>query len=102
MSADLPDLLPPRDKPQPLWFKALCILGAVVFFLLGIVGWLIPLVTGVPFYAVALLLLGMVSDRMRRWINRAERKLPDVVRRALRKALGRPLHRTGHADERGA
>jgi len=92
MSIDLPDLLPPRHRPQPVWLKVLCILGAVICLALGVVGWLIPLVTGVPFYAVALLLLGLVSDRARRSINQLDRKLPDAARRALRKGL-RIFHR---------
>jgi uncharacterized membrane protein YbaN (DUF454 family) len=75
-----------------MWLKVLCILGAAICFALGVVGWLVPLVTGVPFYAVALLLLGMVSDRARRWINQLERKLPDAARRALRWGL-RVFHR---------
>ena len=98
MTSDFPDLLPQREKPHPLWFKALCVLGALVFFALGVVGWLIPLVTGVPFYAVAFVLLGMVSERMRRWVNRAERRLPHAARRALRRALARMSWRSRRAD----
>jgi uncharacterized membrane protein YbaN (DUF454 family) len=90
MPPELPDLLEPRERRHPLWFRALCVLGAIVFFLLGIVGWLIPLVTGIPFYAVSLVLLGMASDRTRQWINDAERKMPDGWRRALRKVLRKP------------
>jgi uncharacterized membrane protein YbaN (DUF454 family) len=88
---ELPDLLEPRKRRHPLWFRALCVFGAVVFFLLGIVGWLIPVVTGIPFYAVALVLLGMASDRTRRWINDLERRMPDRWRRALRRFLRKPF-----------
>jgi hypothetical protein len=90
MSPELPDLLEPRQRRNPLWFRALCVLGALVFFLLGVVGWLIPVVTGIPFYAVGLVLLGMASDRTRRWINQLERRMPESARRALRRFLRKP------------
>src|SRR5918996_642619 len=57
---ELPDLLS-TEIQHPLWVRALCIAGALVCFVLGVIGWLIPLVTGLPFYAVGLILLGMAS-----------------------------------------
>jgi len=80
---ELPDLLS-TDIRRPLWIRALCIAGAVVFFVLGVIGWLIPLVTGLPFYAIGLILLGMASSRAARWINRLDRRLPYAVRVKLR------------------
>lgn len=85
----LSDLLAPHERPRPTWVRALCIAGAVVFFLLGIVGWLVPVVTGVPFYLVSLALLGLASDRILLWVNRQERKLPHRWRTELRRALGK-------------
>lgn len=64
-------------------------LGAGVFFLLGVLGWLVPVVTGIPFYLVGLVLLGMASDRVLGWINRLERTLPVGWRLALRRGLRR-------------
>ena len=86
---ELPDLLPSRVK-RALWVRALCVAGAVVCFALGVVGWLIPVVTGLPFYAIGLLLLGMASGRVARWINRMDRRLPLAVRIKLRKWTRRP------------
>jgi uncharacterized membrane protein YbaN (DUF454 family) len=51
---------------------------------LGILGWLVPIVTGIPFYIVGLGLLGLASRRVRHWINAAERHLPRRVRLLLR------------------
>jgi len=89
MSTGLPDLLERHARPRPLWMRALCVVGAVFFFLLGVVGWLIPLVTGIPFYVLSLILLGMASDRVRERINRAERRLPERWRLRLRQAIGK-------------
>ena len=87
--ADLPDLLTSDGKKRPAWARAVCLASATLFFLLGMVGWLIPVVTGIPFYLVALVLLGMASDRVLHAINRLERRLPDRWRRELRRAAGR-------------
>jgi hypothetical protein len=86
---ELPDLLRLHGKRRPLWVRALCLAGAVVFFFLGLVGWLIPFVTGIPFYLVAIALLGMASDRVIVWINRLDRKLPYRWRGRLRRGLGK-------------
>jgi uncharacterized membrane protein YbaN (DUF454 family) len=84
VSPELPDLLS-TTRRRPLWQRALFVLGALVCFVLGIVGWLIPVVTGLPFHAAGLVLLGLTSRRVARWINRIERRLPHRVRVQLRK-----------------
>jgi len=86
--APMPDLLRSRTPP-PRWRAAIFILGAVVCFALGVVGWLIPVVTGLPFYVLGLILLGLVSDRMRRLVNSMERRLPEMVRRRVRQMIAR-------------
>jgi uncharacterized membrane protein YbaN (DUF454 family) len=93
MSTALPDLLERHARPRPLWLRVLCVIGAVFFFLLGLIGWLVPVVTGIPFYVLSLILLGMASDRVRERINQMERKLPERWRAALRRALGRRARR---------
>jgi hypothetical protein len=76
----------PRSR-QPLWKRVLYFIGAALAFALGIVGWLLPVVTGIPFYILGLLLLAKASDRTVKWINRAEAKLPPRRRRQLRALL---------------
>ena len=60
---ELPDLLTPHGRSRPLWVRVLCFAGAFVFFVLGLAGWLIPLVTGIPFYLVAIALLGRIDGK---------------------------------------
>jgi hypothetical protein len=84
---ELPDLLTVHATRRPLWVRVLCVLGALVCFALGVVGWLIPVVTGIPFYVAGLLLLGVASNRVVRAVNRLERKLPERWRRTLRHGL---------------
>ncbi len=81
----LPDLIEVAEARRRLTVRVALVALAVVFFLLGILGWLVPIVTGVPFYALGLIALGMASRRVGRWINAWERKLPYKLRRALRR-----------------
>ena len=84
---DPPDLLREQKHHRPLWVRVLCFAGAVIFFVLGIVGWLIPVLTGIPFYVAGLALLALASDGARRLINRLERRLPRRLRWAVRDGL---------------
>ena len=83
--APLPDLIETEGARRPLWLRVVLLIGAGLFFVLGIVGWLVPVVSGVPFYLVAAVLLGMASRRGARVLNRLERKLPRRARLALRR-----------------
>jgi len=85
---NLPDLLP-SGHPRALWLRILFGAGAVVCLALGVIGWLIPLVTGIPFYLAALGLLAAASDRARQVINALEARLPHHRRLALRRWLRR-------------
>ena len=74
-SPPLPDLLREQDARHPVWLRLIFLAAAVVCLAAGLVGWLIPVITGIPFYAAGLVFLGLASDRVRRWINRLERRL---------------------------
>ena len=87
MPPHLPDLLPVHRHPRPLWLRLLFFFGALVCFGLGVVGWLIPVVTGIPFYVAAIVLLAMASERARGWVNTLERRLAHDTRVAMRRWL---------------
>ncbi len=86
---DLPPLLKIHTDPRPLVARVALLFGAALFFALGIVGWLIPVVTGIPFYIVAFAMLGAASRRTARWLNRAETHLPYRWRVGLRRLTER-------------
>jgi hypothetical protein len=81
---DLPDLLPPRRNERPLWLRAIYFGAGIILMILGFVGWVIPIVTGIPFYIAGIVCLSLASTRVREWINRAERCLSHENRRRLR------------------
>ena len=85
----LPDLVnADRRDRSPLARLGLLLL-ALLLFVLAIVGWLVPIVTGVPFWIAGFLALGMASPRAGRWINRMEGRLPYRWRLLLRPKLRR-------------
>lgn len=88
-----PGIAPPHDEliypfkgSHPLWLKVLLVLAAIVCMILGFILWLIPVITGIPFWIIGFIILAAVSDRFRRLINRLEHKLPIRARIALRHA----------------
>jgi hypothetical protein len=85
----LPDLFREPDRRHPVWLRILFLAAALLCFAAGVVGWLIPVVTGLPFYAVGLVFLGLASDRVRRWVNRFERRRAEATRRKIRSLLAR-------------
>jgi hypothetical protein len=91
----LPDLLAKRSRPRPAWQRVLLFAGAILMFIVGIVGWLVPVVTGIPFYIAGLVMLAMASKRFQDYVNRMERKLQPHTRIKVRKMLGRLPRKLG-------
>ena len=89
VAEELPDLIQ-QNGARPGMIKRVALLVlALVFLVLGVVGWLVPVVTGIPFYILALVCAGMASRRVGRWINHHERRLPRRWRLLLRPRLRR-------------
>ena len=82
---ELPDLLRPRKTPLSLGWRVLYLGGALLLAVCGVLGWLIPIITGIPFYIAAVVLAGSASDAVRRYINGLERRLPAGFRVRLRR-----------------
>ncbi len=89
MTSPLPDLLREHEGHRHLWLRLVYGLAGLVCVAAGIAGWLIPVMTGLPFYAAALVFFGLASDRVRRGINRLERRLAETSRQKLRRTLAK-------------
>ncbi len=94
----LEPLIRERKTEHGVWTRIGLLLASGVFFALGVVGWLVPVITGVPFYVLGFITLGMASRRVAHFVNRQEARLPHKYRVFLR--------RIGHrakpvAEERG-
>jgi hypothetical protein len=86
---ELPDLLTVDRPDRHLALRVLLLAGAAVCFVLGVVFWLTPVMTGIPFYILAAVLAARGSRRAARWINAQERRLPFRMRLLLRPKLRR-------------
>ncbi|RKY20758.1 MAG: hypothetical protein DRQ55_06700 [Planctomycetota bacterium] len=80
----LPDLLRCDSTALPLGKRVLHIGGALLFFALGVIGWLIPIVPGIPFYILGLVLLAKAVPAVGQRVNAWERGLSPRWRLALR------------------
>ena len=93
--AALPDLLDESRTDRSVVVRVALIVATAVLFILGIVFWIIPVLTGIPFWILGFITLGMASRPAARWINRRERKLPYKLRLLLRPGLRRRLKEQG-------
>ncbi len=80
----LPALISEPGHERGVVARAALLVAALALFALGVVGWLIPVMTGIPFWIMGFLVLGMASRRAARWINRQEGRLPRRMRLLLR------------------
>jgi hypothetical protein len=64
--------------------------GAGVLLLAGgVVGWLIPVMTGIPFLVAGAVVLGLATRRGASVVNALERRLPERWRRKLRRGVAK-------------
>lgn len=94
----IPDLLSEPGGERPMMRRILWGLGAVGCFVLGVVGWLVPIVTGIPFYLLGLVLLSKAVPSFGRWINRKERTWKLKWRLLLRPALRKQVDAERQGD----
>ena len=75
----------PSHKPVSTHRKALYLVLAAICLMVGLLGLLIPIIPGILFLALSLLLLGKVSERIHRWIH-------------SKPSFSRFVHRIEHLD----
>ena len=97
---ELPDLLSEEPTERGLVVRVGLMVATAVLFILAIVFWLIPVLTGIPFWILGFVTLGMASRRAARWINARERRLPRKLRLALRPRLRRELRERADPETR--
>ena len=79
---------PPPSTRRPAVRVLLLVSGAVLLFAGTVLG-PVPVVPGFPLAVAGVVLLAGSSERMRRLVNAAERRLPERARRALRRLIPR-------------
>jgi len=91
----LPDLIAEGGRERGMIARAGLLVAALVMFALAILLWITPVLTGIPFWILGFVMLGMVSRRTARWVNRQESRLPRRVRLLLRPGYRRKLKERG-------
>lgn len=89
----LGELLPPTPTERSMVRRAWLISLGCTLIVLGVIFWLMPVMTGIPFWLAGLVCLAKVSDRVRRAVNASDRVLPGRVRKALRWARDKTARR---------
>ena len=84
---ELGELLRPGPEGRHAVVRGLLLVLGVMLFALGLIGWVIPVVSGIPFYLAGIVVIAGASRRVRGWINGAERRLSTRNRRRLRAFL---------------
>jgi len=77
-----------RGRGRRAWRRAGLATAGIVLVVLGLVGWILPVVPGVPALLVGLTLVGGVSPRVGRRLGACEARLPVFVRRLLGRGVG--------------
>lgn len=78
------ELLPPQVHQLSLAKRVTFLSLGFACIALGVVLWLIPFVTGIPFWLIGVIFLARTSDRVRRAVNWCDVRLPHSARKGLR------------------
>lgn len=87
------ELVPPFVGERSLVRRVTLITVGVVLLFLGIVFWLMPVMTGIPFWVAGLICLAKASEKVRVLVNGGDRRLPARLRKILRWARDKSSRR---------
>jgi hypothetical protein len=93
------DLLPRRRPHRSATKRVVHLSIGIGLIVIGIVFAILPIVPGWPLTIVGLVYISMADDRVRRWLNRGDRRLPGGVRRGLRWARTKTKMSREHRSE---
>lgn len=86
------DLIPPPSHPHAALARAALLALGTLLVITGVILTILPVVPGFPLTILGVLMVTGSSRAMRQFVNSIERRLPQWVRRIVRKAM-RPLIR---------
>ena len=70
---------PPRPRRRKRRSKAWNLTLGIFFFILGVIGVLIPVMPQIPFFIMSLLFFSLVFPGIRRWIRRFLHRHPKIA-----------------------
>ncbi len=81
---DLSELIPEEKNDSGLLKKCILVIGGLGLIVLGIIGWILPVLIGVPFVIGGLAMLSVAFKPLRKWVNAWDAKLPRKWRLLIR------------------
>ena len=72
-------------RNRPLWQRIIYPLVGLVFIIIGIIGWLMPIVPGFPLIIIGLPWLACFNARFELWIRRHMRRIGQGILKKFRR-----------------
>jgi len=73
------DPSPPKPRRRKRRSKAWNVVWGIVFFILGVIGILIPVLPQIPFFLMSLFFFSLVFPPLRRWVRRFLHRHPKLA-----------------------
>ena len=70
---------------RPLWQRIIYPVIGAILIVLGIIGWLVPIIPGFPLIIIGLPLFVCINPRFELWARRLMRKMGQAVKKRFRK-----------------
>ncbi|MDO8303257.1 MAG: hypothetical protein Q7T18_08445 [Sedimentisphaerales bacterium] len=73
-------------RPRPLWQRLVYPLIGVILIILGIIGWLMPVVPGFPLIIIGIPWLACFHPRFELWVRRQMHRIGHAIMQKIRSA----------------
>jgi uncharacterized membrane protein YbaN (DUF454 family) len=73
-------------RPRPLWQRLIYPLIGIVLIILGIIGWLMPVIPGFPLIIIGIPWLACFHPRLELWVRRQMHRIGHAMMEKIRKA----------------
>ena len=88
-NSEISDLIPESKGDSGFLRKCFLLLGGLVLVILGIIGWVLPFLMGIPLIVAGLAMISVVIPPLRKLLNAWEAKLPTKWRHWIRSVMKR-------------
>lgn len=71
-------------RPRPWWQRLLYPLVGIILIILGIIGWLTPVIPGVPLIIIGIPWLACFHPRLELWVRRQMHRIGHAIKEKIR------------------
>ena len=73
-------------KPRPLWQRVLYPIIGGILIILGIVGWIVPVIPGFPLIIIGIPLVACFNSRLELWMRRKMHNIGHKIKEKIHRA----------------